>query len=82
MLKITPHALRFNPLDDPDDFDLLELPPKWTGEHCGLRLCEGFRVLRQLPTKGSPPGFGCGWPVAYLYEWEDLIAQAESETLR
>jgi hypothetical protein len=82
MLKITPTALRFNPLDDPLDFDLLELPSKWSGEHCALRLCEGFKTLRQLPIKGSPVGFKNGWPVAHLYEWEDLIAQAESETLQ
>jgi len=46
MLKITPQsALQFNPLDDPLDCDLLELP-QWTGEHCALRLCEGFKTLR------------------------------------
>ena len=54
MLKITPTALRFNPLDDPADFDLLDLPAKWTGEHCALRLCEGFKTLRQIPMKGAP----------------------------
>jgi len=62
MLKITPQsALQFNPLDDPPDFDLLELPPKWTGEHCALRLCEGFKTLRQLPHKGASFGFKNGW---------------------
>lgn len=80
MLKITPQsALRFNPLDDPPDFDLLDLPQKWTGEHCALRLCEGFKTLRQLPMKrGAPAEFGNAWP-AYSYEWQDLLAQAEGE---
>jgi hypothetical protein len=42
-------------------------------------LCEGFKTLRQLPLKGAPLGFGKGWPVAYLYEWQDLFAQQEQE---
>lgn len=80
MLKITPQsALRFNPLDDPPDFDLLDLPQKWTGEHCALRLCEGFKTLRQLPMKGGAPAeLGNAWPT-YAYEWQDLLAQAEGE---
>jgi CO/xanthine dehydrogenase Mo-binding subunit len=61
MLKITPTALRFNPLDDPADFDLLDLPSKWTGEHCALRLCEGFKTLRQLPMKGAPAAFAAAF---------------------
>jgi hypothetical protein len=82
MLKSTPQSLlRFNPLDEPPDFDPLDLPPQWTAGHCGLRLCEGFKVLRQLPVKGSPAGFKNGWPVAYLYEWEDLLAQQEQGQL-
>ena len=80
MLKITPQsALQFNPLDEPPDFDLLDLPPQWTGEHCALRLCEGFKTLRQLPLKGAPPGFKNGWSWGYLYEWEDLLAQHQQE---
>jgi len=80
MLKITPQsALQFNPLDEPPDFDLLDLPPQWTGEHCVLRLCEGFKTLRQLPLKGAPPGFKNGWSWGYLYEWEDLLAQHQQE---
>jgi hypothetical protein len=68
MLKITPQSfLQFNPLDDASDFDLLDLPSKWTGEHCALRLCEGFRTLRQLPLKGSPLGYKNRWP-PYSYE--------------
>ena len=42
MLKIAPQSLlQFNPLDDVSDLDPPELPSRWTGEHCSLRLCEG-----------------------------------------
>jgi hypothetical protein len=78
MLKITPQALlQFDPLDNPSDFE--PLPPKWTGGHCALRLCEGFKTLRQLPIRGAPLGFKNSYWVAYSYEWQDLLAQAEGE---
>jgi hypothetical protein len=83
MLELTPRsALKFYPLDDPSDFDLLELPPRWTGPHCGLRLCEGFRTLRQLPVQSAVLGFKSTYWVGYAYEFQDLIAQAEGETLK
>jgi hypothetical protein len=80
MLKITPQSvLQFNPLDDTSDLELLDLPAQWTGGHCALRLCEGFKTLRQLPLKGAALGFKNSYWVAYAYEWQDLIAQAEGE---
>ena len=45
-----------------------------------LRIAAGFKTLRQLPITGAALGFeNSYWPVAYLYEWQDLIAQAEGE---
>lgn len=78
MLKITPAALRFNPLDDPADFDLADLPPKWNGEHVGMRLCEGFKTLRLIPLPKGPAEFRNCWP-SHMVEWQDLIAQAEGQ---
>ena len=49
-----------------------ETPPKWSGPHVGLRLCEAMRTLALLPMGG---GSGSAiWP-PYCYEWDDLLAQ-------
>jgi hypothetical protein len=77
MLKITPQSLvQFNPLDGPPEFDLLDLPSRWTAEWVSRRFVEGLKTLRLIPMKGAPRGFANAWP-AYAYEFEDLIGQAE-----
>jgi hypothetical protein len=77
MLKISPQSLvQFNLLDEPPEFDLLDLPSKWTGERVSRRFVEGLKTLRLIPMKGAPRGFANAWP-AYAYEFEDLIGQAE-----
>jgi hypothetical protein len=62
--------------------DLLapELPKIWDGGHVGLRLSEGFATLRLLPMNGAPHGLPSAWP-AYRYEFDDLLAQAETAEL-
>jgi len=67
-LRLLNQLSNFSPLDDTSDFDLL-LPPQWTGEHCALRLCEGFKTLGQLPITGAALGLNNSYlPVAHLYE--------------
>jgi hypothetical protein len=69
----TQSFVRFNELIE---FDLLDLPSKWTGEWVSRRFVEGPKTLRLIPMKGAPRGFANAWP-AYAYEFEDLIGQAE-----
>ncbi|WLB66050.1 hypothetical protein QIH96_13160 [Bradyrhizobium japonicum] len=53
--------------------DLLdETPSRWSGPHVGRRLTEAMRTLALLPMGGG--GGASGWP-AYVYEWDDLLAQ-------
>lgn len=64
--------------DDLTSMDLLDdasaaLPPRWTGEHVGLRIAEGFVTFRAMPL-GAKGGAASAWP-SYMYEWEDLLAQ-------
>jgi hypothetical protein len=49
------------------------LPPRWDGPHVGMRITEGFVTFRSLPL-GDKGGASAAWP-AYMYEWEDLLAQ-------
>jgi hypothetical protein len=49
-----------------------DTPPTWSGPHVGLRLTEAMRTLAMMPM-GLASGYRC-WP-AYVYEWEDLLAQ-------
>jgi hypothetical protein len=55
-------------------------PARWDGGHVGLRLCEAFRTLRQLPMSTGARGFQQNWP-AYRYEFQDLLAQQEQGEL-
>ena len=64
--------------DEPINFDLLDaaanaMPPIWNGPHVAMRLTEGFATFRAMPL-GDKGGAASAWP-AYMYEWEDLIAQ-------
>ncbi|MBR0879652.1 hypothetical protein ACVMGC_001054 [Bradyrhizobium barranii subsp. barranii] len=56
-----------------------EAPASWDGPHVGRRLSEAMRVLRMLPV-ATIAGYRPGWP-AYVYEWEDLLAQHEQGEL-
>jgi hypothetical protein len=53
------------------------VPEYWTGPHVGLRLVQAFKTLANMPDTrtGSSRGF---WP-AYFYEWDDLLAQQQSD---
>jgi hypothetical protein len=52
MLKITPQSLvQFNPLDEPIEFDLLDLPSKWTGEWVSRRWVDGLKALQLIPIR-------------------------------
>jgi hypothetical protein len=55
------------------------IPPEWDGPHVGVRLCDAFKTLAMMPTRGVStklaPGF---WP-EYHYEWEDLLAQKTAD---
>jgi hypothetical protein len=63
-----------------DVLDILdETPATWNGPHVGRRLMEGMQTLRLLPTPGAT-GFGSPWP-AYIYEFEDLLAQEQQGEL-
>ena len=63
-----------------DVLDILdETPATWNGPHVGRRLMEGMQTLRLLPTPGAI-GFGSPWP-AYIYEFEDLLAQEQQGEL-
>src|ERR1700757_1993785 len=63
-----------------DVLDILdETPATWNGPHVGRRLMEGIQTLRLLPTPGAI-GFGSPWP-AYIYEFEDLLAQEQQGEL-
>jgi hypothetical protein len=56
------------------------VPEVWTGSHVGFRLVEAFMTIGNMPTNGiggSAVGF---WP-PYLYTWDDLLAQQESDDL-
>ena len=53
------------------------VPEVWTGPHVGLRMVEAFKTLTSMPTTGGG-GSGGFWP-AYFYEWDDLLAQEESD---
>jgi hypothetical protein len=68
-------------LDEP--LDLLavteELPRSWNGPHVALRMVEGFKTLAQMPSRDRK-GVRTAWP-RYVYEFEDLIAQAEQGEL-
>lgn len=65
---------------EPINLDLLDLldgraslPLRWNAEHVGLRIVEGFVTFRAMPL-GDRGGAASAWP-AYMYEWEDLLAQ-------
>jgi hypothetical protein len=62
----------------PEHLQLLvdPVPTTWNGPHVGLRLVEAMRTLLKLPL-GRRQGFSHSWP-DYAYEWQDLVAQAES----
>ena len=55
-----------------------EVPATWNGPHVGRRLCEAMRTLAMLPVGGG--GGSSGWP-PYVYEFDDLRAQAEQGEL-
>jgi hypothetical protein len=54
------------------------IPPLWDGPHVGLRLCEAFKTLAALPGGISLGGASGYWP-EYTHDWNDLIAQEESD---
>ena len=58
---------------------LNDTPSRWNGPHVGRRLTEAMQTLRQLPVPGIC-GYRSNWP-AYVYEWEDLLAQHEQGEL-
>jgi hypothetical protein len=62
--------------------DLLapELPKIWNGPHVGVRISEGFATLRVLPMNGHMHSLASKWP-SYCYEFDDLLAQAETAGL-
>jgi hypothetical protein len=55
-----------------------ELPAKWDGPHVGLRITEAFVTVLKMP--GGRKGYRSLWP-AYMYEFDDLVAQAEQGEL-
>jgi hypothetical protein len=55
------------------------LPSTWNGPHVGLRITQGFTTLLRLPG-GVRLGAQTAWP-AYLYEFDDLVAQQEQGEL-
>jgi len=55
-------------------------PPTWTAEHVGYRLIEAHEILRRMPMKLRPAGFGSPWP-EYRYEAGDLVHQAGTGTI-
>jgi hypothetical protein len=63
-----------DPLDTP-----LPLPPSWNGPHVALRITEGFTTLAKMP-RGDRTGMRSAWP-AYMYEFNDLVDQAEQGEL-
>lgn len=72
-MRPSPQHRAFRLIDDP-------VPPRWSGDHVGLRLTEAFRTLRLIPMPRGVAGFLCPWP-AYAYTWEDLLAQQEQGEL-
>jgi hypothetical protein len=55
-----------------------ELPAKWDGPHVGLRITEAFVTVLKMP--GGRGGYRSLWP-AYMYEFDDLVAQQEQGEL-
>jgi hypothetical protein len=51
------------------------LPPSWNAGHVGLRIVEGFKTLTLMPSRDRK-GLRAAWP-QYMYEFDDLVAQAE-----
>jgi hypothetical protein len=54
------------------------LPTAWNAAHVGLRLVEAFTTVLKMP--GGRTGYRSLWP-AYMYEFDDLVAQAEQGEL-
>lgn len=63
-------------IDDP--LQPYQTPPVWTPDHVMHRMLWAFDALRRLRIKTGPGGYGSGWP-SYVHEWEDLLAQEETE---
>jgi hypothetical protein len=55
-----------------------ELPTAWNGAHVAVRLTEAFVTVLKMP--GGRKGYRSLWP-AYMYEFDDLVAQAEQGEL-
>jgi hypothetical protein len=55
-----------------------DVPARWSGGHVSRRLCEAFVTLRMMPIGMSKKSGS--WP-AYVWEWEDLLAQQEQGEL-
>src|SRR5258707_718381 len=53
------------------------IPEQWDGVHVSVRLVEAFKTLSNLPGAGLS-SIASFWP-AYHYEWEDLLAQRQSD---
>jgi hypothetical protein len=53
-------------------------PTAWNAAHVGLRLVEAFTTVLKMP--GGRTGYRSLWP-AYMYEFDDLVAQAEQGEL-
>jgi hypothetical protein len=54
------------------------IPTVWDGPHVGLRLVEAFKTLANLPG-GLPTLTASGYWPAYLWEYEDELAQEQSD---
>jgi hypothetical protein len=52
-------------------------PERWDADLVGDRIIEGLKVLRRCKGRVAPAGYGSTMP-AYVHDWGDKLAQAES----
>ena len=69
--KINSLEAPHDPADDP-------IPASWTPEHVSKRIVEAFETLSRQPPLRGPRMPGDNWPEV-LVEWEDQLAQVESD---
>jgi len=74
---LTPGA-EWHPLDDGGVPMPEYIPEQWDGVHVGLRLCEAFKTLSNMPNSGGLKKAMGYWPT-YWHDWADLLWQQEME---
>jgi len=58
----------------------VDAPERWDANVVAERLIEAFKTLARVPVQRGPAPPGNAMP-EYLYEWSDLLAQAETDQL-